>query len=203
MLSPLARTARSNVESIVRVALELPRDRQAFLLFDRESQLATILSDSYLAALPGAQAIEFEEASRDEILRRAFSLSAGELVVLVESSRFPLAAHRFRVELFERGLKVIEHPHLARIQDGEIGAYVDSLAYDASYYRTLGPSLKSRIDRAANVTLEGNAGDLVYRGPLEEAKLNIGDYAGQSNVGGQFPIGEVFTEARDLTAVSG
>jgi aminopeptidase len=35
------------------------------------------------------------------------------------------------------------------------------------------------------------------------AKLNVGDYSAMNNVGGQFPIGEVFTEARDLEAVSG
>jgi aminopeptidase len=38
---------------------------------------------------------------------------------------------------------------------------------------------------------------------LESAKLNIGDYSDQPNVGGQFPIGEVFTESKDLERVSG
>ena len=44
---------------------------------------------------------------------------------------------------------------------------------------------------------------LVFASPLEPAKLNVGDYSGMNNVGGQFPIGEVFTEAKDLEAVSG
>ena len=147
--------------------------------------------------------MEFSEPLRAETLRDAFGLPPGALVVLVESSRFPLAEHRFRVELFARGLKVVEHPHLGRIRDDEIEAYVDSLAYDAAYYRTVGPALKARIDRAAGAKLSGAAGDLVYGGPLEEAKLNTGDYSGQATAGGQFPIGEVFTEARDLTSVSG
>ena len=38
---------------------------------------------------------------------------------------------------------------------------------------------------------------------FESAKLNVGDYTGMKNVGGQFPIGEVFTEARDLESVNG
>ncbi len=130
-------------------------------------------------------------------------MSAGDLVVLVETSRFLLAAHRFRIELFARGLKVVEHPHLGRIQENEIETYVDSLAYDGAYYRTLGPELKRRIDRASTARLVGRSGSLLYDGPLEGAKLNIGDYAGQTNVGGQFPIGEVFTESRDLARVSG
>jgi leucyl aminopeptidase (aminopeptidase T) len=44
---------------------------------------------------------------------------------------------------------------------------------------------------------------LVYASRLEPAKLNVGDYAGMQHVGGQYPIGEVFTEAQDLDAVSG
>lgn len=202
-LSPFAETARSNVESIVRIALTHPTDRPALLVFDRESPLAEILEAAYASALPGARAIEFSPAASEEVLRAADELPAGSLVVLVESSRFPLAAHRFRVELFERGLKVIEHPHLGRIRNGEIETYVDSLAYDGAYYRTLGPALKLRLDRAANVTLAGNGAELAYDGRLEEAKLNVGDYSGQTNVGGQFPIGEVFTEARNLETVSG
>ncbi|MGH8855181.1 MAG: hypothetical protein ACREWI_12995, partial [Telluria sp.] len=44
---------------------------------------------------------------------------------------------------------------------------------------------------------------LTFASPLEPAKLNIGDYSDMNNVGGQFPIGEVFTEALDLEAVNG
>ena len=44
---------------------------------------------------------------------------------------------------------------------------------------------------------------LVFASPFESAKLNIGDYSGMNNIGGQFPLGEVFTEAQDLEAVNG
>jgi leucyl aminopeptidase (aminopeptidase T) len=44
---------------------------------------------------------------------------------------------------------------------------------------------------------------LIYASPFEDAKLNIGDYSGMKNWGGQFPIGEVFTEAKDLESVRG
>ncbi len=201
--APLAETACSNLKSVVRDALRHSPDSPALLVFDRDSPLSRLLSTVYASALPDAFAIEYSEARSADILRAAAELAAGSLVVLVESSRFPLAAHRFRVELFERGLKVIEHPHLGRIQDSELETYVDSLAYDAAYYRTVGPALKARIDRASGAKLLGASGSLLYDGPLEAAKLNIGDYSGQVNVGGQFPIGEVFTESRDLASVSG
>ncbi len=201
--APLAETARSNLKSVIRDAVRHPPDCPALLVFDRDSPLARLLATAYETALPEARAIEFSETKSDEVLGAAAALSPGDLVVLVESSRFPLAAHRFRVELFEKGLKVIEHPHLGRIQDSELAAYVDSLAYDATYYRAVGPELKRRIDRATGAKLVGASGPLVYDGPLEAAKLNIGDYTGQVNIGGQFPIGEVFTESRDLASVSG
>jgi leucyl aminopeptidase (aminopeptidase T) len=130
-------------------------------------------------------------------------MTPGDLVVLVQSSRFFPAEHRFRIGLFERGLKVIEHPHLGKMLGPDISAYVDALAYDSPYYRSVGPALKRRIDGAGRIRVTGEGGSLLYASRFEDAKLNIGDYRGRKNVGGQFPIGEVFTEPADLTGVDG
>jgi leucyl aminopeptidase (aminopeptidase T) len=108
-----------------------------------------------------------------------------------------------RVELFKRGLKVIEHVHLSRMPGVEALYYIDSLAYDPAYYRGVGKALKERIDRAQRAVVDSGGAQLVFDSSLEEAKLNVGDYNDMKNVGGQFPIGEVFTEARDLEAVNG
>jgi aminopeptidase len=97
---------------------------------------------------------------------------------------------------------VIEHPHLARM-DGEVATYVDALAYDPVYYRGVGAELKRRIDGAGSAVVD-SAGELLsYDSAFEPAKLNVGDYSGMANVGGQFPIGEVFTEPLDLERVNG
>jgi aminopeptidase len=122
---------------------------------------------------------------------------------LVQSTSFRLGVFRIRVELFKRGLKVIEHPHLGRMLDHECAAYVDALAYDPAYYRGVGGALKDRIDRAAGAVVDSGGEILTYDSAFEPAKLNVGDYTGMTNVGGQFPIGEVFTEPRDLTSVNG
>ena len=125
-------------------------------------------------------------------------------MVLVQSTNFRLEAFRIRVELFKRGLKVIEHPHLSRMVGDEVGIYIDALAYDATYFRGLGSRLKGLIDRAQSGSLDsGDEACLIFGSPFEPAKLNVGDYSEMQNVGGQFPIGEVFTEARDLEAVRG
>jgi leucyl aminopeptidase (aminopeptidase T) len=81
--------------------------------------------------------------------------------------------------------------------------YIASLAYDPQYFRGVGHALKRRIDTAKRAEVHGGGDVLVFDSPLEPAKLNVGDYSAMNNVGGQFPIGEVFTEARDLEAVNG
>ena len=202
MTEPLAAAAFANVRSILSLAIEHAPDRRALLLFDRASPLAALLADAYRDALPGATAVD-ASASPGGANAAIDRLAAGELVVLVESVRFFPEEHRFRVRLFDRGLKVVEHPHLARTLPGEEATYVDALAYDPAYYRPLGAALKRRLDRAAGARVSGAGATLEYRGGFEEARLNVGDYGGQRNVGGQFPIGEVFTEPRDLSAVDG
>jgi len=195
--------ARRHVRSILELAIEHSGARRALILFDGESPLSSLLAEAYRDALPDAPACDASRLTAAEAFRKIDALAPADLVVLVESSRFPLAEHRFRIELFDRGLKVVEHPHLARIRDEEIAAYVDALAYDPAYYRTVGPALKRRIDRADRIRVAGAEGELVYTSAFEEAKLNVGDYRGQKNTGGQFPIGEVFTEPIDLARVNG
>lgn len=179
------------------------RDAAALLLFDRRSSLARRLAEGYRAALPQAVCLDVDQLPPAQVMAEVEALAPGGLVVLVQSTRFDLKAHRFRLFLFQRGLKVAEHPHLARVADGEHAAYIDALAYDPAFYRPLGRALKARIDAAGRILLVSAAGDLDYRGPFEDAKLNIGDYAGARNVGGQFPIGEVFTEPVDLARCRG
>jgi leucyl aminopeptidase (aminopeptidase T) len=81
--------------------------------------------------------------------------------------------------------------------------YLDALAYDPAYYRGVGHALKQHLDRAEVGVLGSGEEELVFAAGFEPARLNVGDYSALKNVGGQFPIGEVFTESRDLTAVSG
>jgi len=98
---------------------------------------------------------------------------------------------------------VIEHVHLSRMPGSQGEQYVEALAYDPAYFRGVGKALKARIDAAPHGVVEGGGERLVFASPFEPAKLNVGDYSGMNNMGGQFPIGEVFTEALDLEAVSG
>ncbi len=202
-MNEMTDAAAKHVHDILSLAVEYADSRSAVVVYDTQCPLAAVLTEAYRRCLPRARFIDFDTVT-PEAVRAAFEpLTVSDLVVLIQSTNFRLEAFRIRVDLFARGIKVIEHPHLSRMRGPEAGYYVDSLAYDAEYYRGTGRALKARIDRAASGSLDSGGERLDFPSGFESAKLNVGDYAGMKNVGGQFPIGEVFTEARDLESVNG
>lgn len=176
---------------------------RAVVVYDTNSLLSFILSHGYKRCLPNAVFIDFITKTPDEILEVLNALQPSDFVALVQSTSFRLNDFRMRIELFKRKIKVIEHPHLSRMSDDEAPYYIDSLAYDFDYYHGVGHALKNKIDTALSGVLDTGGELLVYESPFESAKLNIGDYSQMNNVGGQFPLGEVFTESQDLKAVNG
>jgi len=195
--------AQRHVRDLLSDALEHTPEQPAVIVFDRRSPLAATLEHAYRACLPQALCLDFDAHEPARILASLEALQAGTLVVLIQSTNFRLGAYRIRVELFKRGLKVVEHPHLTHMAGPQALNYIAALAYDSEYFRGVGYALKARIDRARGATIDSGGAQLVYAGPLEAAKLNVGDYREVGNVGGQFPIGEVFTEAQDLETVNG
>ena len=196
-------TAEKHISDILSLAIEYKGAQEAVVVFDTQCPLAIVLMQAYRRCLPKARFIDFDSVLPEEILSVLGTLKASDLVVLIQSTNFRLEAFRLRVELFNRSLKVIEHPHLSRMVGEEVLYYIDSLAYDPNYYRGVGQALKERIDRARVGVVDSGGEQLIFNSGFESAKLNVGDYSQMKNVGGQFPIGEVFTEARDLEAVNG
>lgn len=196
--------AARHIGDILSTVVEHGPAQRALVVFDTRCDLARALAEGYRRNLPGAGFLDFDTAGPDEVLAAFRQMQASDLVVLVQSTNFRIDAFRIRVELFKLGLKVIEHVHLSRMPGAQGEHYIESLAYDTGYYRGTGRALKALIDGADSATvLSGGAKALVFASKLESAKLNIGDYSDMKNVGGQFPIGEVFTEAQDLEAVNG
>lgn len=195
--------AENHLRDVLAVAIEHKSSHAAMIVFDTRCELAVALTAAYRRCLPSANFIDFDRVSPDDILAEFAKLEAQDLVVLIQSTNFRLEAFRIRIELFKRALKVIEHPHLSRMTGQQALYYIESLAYDPAYYRGVGRALKARIDSARCGVVESGGEKLVFGSPFESAKLNIGDYSEMTNVGGQFPIGEVFTEAQDLEAVNG
>ena len=196
-------TATKNIADILALAIEYFPPHAALVVFDSQCALAVALTQAYRRCLPDAKFIDFDAVTPEAVHAAFKPLAPADLVVLIQSTSFRLEAFRIRVELFKRSLKVIEHVHLSRMPGAQAHDYIESLAYDPAYYRGVGKALKARIDRAHSGTVDSGGERLVFASPFESAKLNVGDYEGMKNIGGQFPIGEVFTEAQDLEAVNG
>jgi hypothetical protein len=195
--------ATAHLRDVLAIALEHRPGRRALVVHDTRTGLARALAEAYRRNLPDADFVDFDAVTPDAVLALFRTLAPQDLVVLVQSSNFRLDGFRLRVELFKLGLKVIEHVHLSRMPGAQGEHYIAALAYDPAYFRGVGHALKQRIDRAQRGEVHGGSEVLVFDSSFESAKLNVGDYSAMANVGGQFPIGEVFTEARDLEAVNG
>jgi aminopeptidase len=203
-MNPLEAAAAKNVGDIVRYAIKLAPGKKALVFFDQDTPLAKVIVAAYRAALPEALFLEYAVAGKDGFFGAIDGMTSGDLVVLVSSMTFRLDDFRVRIELFKRGMATIDHMHLERAEDErQIAIYVDSLAYDPSYYPRLGRALKEKIDRAETVKVICDGTVLAYEGGMETAKLNVGDYSDMANVGGTFPIGEVFSEPRDFERLNG
>ncbi len=200
----LQQIAQKNIADILSISFDHDDSKKSLVVFDTQCELANTITQAYQDVLPSAQFVDFYETTPEHILNIFSQLQAKDLVVLIQSSNFRLNAFRIRVELFKQGLKVIEHPRLNRMVDQQMNYYIDSLAYDPGYYRIVGNALKTKIDSANKCIV--NTGDhhlLIFDSEFETAKLNVGDYREMKNIGGQFPIGEVFTEAKKLESVHG
>lgn len=195
--------ASGHVADILSGAFNHTDDHAAVVVWDAECDLSVAVAQAYRSSLPKALFIDFNAVEPSEVLAAFEPLEPNDLVVLVQSTSFRLAAFRIRLELFRRSIKVIEHPHLNRMIGDEPLIYLDALAYDKDYYRGVGHELKRRLDKAEVGAIHSGSGQLHYPVGFDLAKLNVGDYTGMTNTGGQYPIGEVFTESSDLEAVHG
>jgi len=88
-------------------------------------------------------------------------------------------------------------------QGDEPEHYINALAYEKAHYHHIGHTLKSLLEKASTAVIHCGKEQLIYPSAFESVKLNIGDYREMKNTGGQFPIGEVFTELKTLTDLSG
>lgn len=170
--------------------------------------------------------LDFDKSNKGEILSGINNLKEKDLVVMIQTTNFRLDDFRIRLHLFSKKLKVMEHMHLNRNKKSVWDVYVNSLEYDEKYLKETSASIKNKIDNSKKLTISSgmaNGGgeaatqntkdaknseekykhNLIVTGELEEAKLNIGDYDNMENVGGTFPIGEVFTESKEIKNMNG
>ncbi len=204
MSNTLIQKATQNLTDILNDVFGHNDSYKALVIYDLNSPISILLTEAYKIALPNGIFIDFHSTGSDEIMTRIEALEAGNFIALVQSSSFRLSAFRIRIELFKKKLKVIEHPHLGRMTtEHEVSLYIDSLAYDKSYFHHTGHTLQKILHDASTATVYSGDEKLIYTDGFEDPKINIGDYTNMNNMGGQFPIGEVITEAKLLKNLNG
>ncbi len=204
MNDTLLEKAIVNVNDILNICINHDQSRRSLVVYDNDFGLTQLLTSAYKSVLTNnADFVDFNSKTREEIIDLFNSLQKDDLVVLIQSTNFLLNEFRIRLHLFNLGLRVVEHMHLARNDESVWDVYVNSLEYDKNWLPVIAPKLKSALDQSKKLRIISGDAQLEVNGKLEDAKLNIGDYTGMINIGGTFPIGEVFTEAEDFSAMNG
>lgn len=178
-------------------------EHKALVVYDSQNGLTEIITQAYRNVLPGAKFVDFDTMTKEEVLIEFALMNANDLVVQIQSMNFRLDDFRIRLHLFGQKLRVIEHLHLQRNKEEVWDVYIDSLAYDPSWYRIVGPNLSKKLENTNTLEIFSKDAVLTVTGGLEIPKPNLGDYTGMENIGGTFPIGEVFTEAKVFANMNG
>lgn len=201
----LVTQATKHIQDIINLSIQFDTKtgHQALVVYDTQNELTNILTAAYRNVLPGAKFIDFDTISKEDILDEFNQLKPNDLVVMIQTSNFRLDDFRIRIHLFSKKLKVIEHMHLYRNDPSTWDVYINSLEYDQTRYQSIGQGLKQKLANTNTLSIKAADTELTITNGLEIPKLNIGDYTGMENIGGTFPIGEVFTEGKDFSCMNG
>lgn len=212
MSQDLIQLATTNIQDILEYSLKITSENKVVIIYDTEYPLTNILVQGYRNAIENlnidADFYDFADISKHgkEYAIEIFNqLKRKDLVVLIQSSSFRLDDFRIRLSLFNIGLKVIEHMHLYRNDKSVFDVYINSLKYDESereWYRLGSENLLKGLSVSQKLEIRYQDSKLESLA-LEIPKLNIGDYTGMDNIGGTFPIGEIFTESKDFESMNG
>jgi aminopeptidase len=195
--------ANQNIQDILNLSIKSHESKNIVVIFDTVHPLAQVLLGAYKIALPKAKYIEFNDDIKEQLLEEFDNLEPNDLVVMIQSSNFRINDFRIRLNLFDRGVKVIEHMHLYRNSEDQWETYIRSLEYDQQWYQQSSRFVVDSISNCDSITFDSLDKKLIVSGPVETPKLNIGDFTGMKNVGGTYPIGEVFTEVINFDDMNG
>lgn len=206
-IEELKNLATEYAKLIYNISLKVDKDAHILVLYDNDYELTQILKHAYESSHDPSktQSLCVPDNEQSYVIEKINSLKEGDVVVVVQSTTFRLNEYRLRIELFKKGLKTIEHHYLNMLPPDQYRNFINSLSFvPDENVKKLAHGLKNRIDNAKKITVKC-FGDIecVYESEMEPTLLNIGDYEGMKNYGGNFPVGEVFSEPKDLTKVNG
>ena len=207
-MSTIHEKAVQACKDILEKDLKLRPEQQVVLIHQADTGFALngLLAAAYTEALashPQFESITFDATQAAELKAKLYALNAGDVAILIQNTSFQLSSFRIRLDLKNRDIFVIEHNHVEySTGPTEIEHYINAIQHDGEYFHTISQKIETALLDAKKVTILSTDGsELVYTGPFESAKKNIGDLS--NNLGSFYPIGEVFTEPVDLFEANG
>ena len=206
MAAPLHAELVQNVSDIVFKTMKITSQQTVMVIYDEDTLLAKTLVEGYREALAShalKQFVNFNAHKMEDVEALAKTLQKDDLVVMIQSMSFRVSVYRWRLELFDHGLKVVEHVRLSHNLENQIPTYIRSLKYDYAFVSPAAHALKELLLKSEHIKVECESGCvLTIDSRMEKPVLNTGDIATEQR-GGYFPIGEIFSEPIKLDAMNG
>lgn len=206
-MHPLALELKQNLSDILVNQLEVTLETHVMVIFDQQSPLAKIVTQGYedvLLTHPQKTFLDFDAHKPEELMAKIDDLSPGDAVILVQSASFRVSVYRWRLELFARKLKVIEHMRLSYMPAEEFPTYIHSLKDDSKFVQPTARKLAEKLEKATHIKVQCRGGSILeIKSKMEKPFVNDGDYSSEENAGGGYPIGEAFSEPQDITQSNG
>jgi hypothetical protein len=207
MNAPLFTQLVQNTSDIVFKHFEAKPENHVMVIYDAQCELSQSLKNAYEQALSThakKSFVDFDAHPLTEIEACALSLQPNDVVILIQSLSFRVSVYRWRLELFDKGLKVGEHVRLSQILPHEVPNYVSCLAYDFPHTQPLSQKLDELLKSTTHIKVECAQGSfLEFHSRMEKPVINLGDFDTGKVKGGYFPVGEIFSEAVDLEKCNG
>ena len=160
-------------------------------LFDERPNDCTVLVDVKSIKLATVMALMEKMKPRD-----AF-------VAVQTSSFLQFFEHfRWRITLSDANVRFVEHSHLGLLKEEEQETYLNACSFSPIKFAPIAHRIKDQLDCASQIKILGSDAypALLSFGQMEPALINNFD---DDTKGSLFPIGEVFTEAKNLASVNG
>jgi len=206
----LLEKATKNIKDILITNYKIKNKDKIILVFDEKSTLSSILKEASKNAIKElkneSEFLDFYSyEDSNEIAEYVFNNTKKEdIIIIIQSTSFRVSKYRWRNELCNRGLKVVEFGHLNKVCENEIPVYIKSLDCDFEHYKKITSKIIPLIDKAKEIKFVSMDNSVLkYEGKMDRCIKNSGELWEQTNWTTRFPIGEIISESLDLSTLNG
>lgn len=198
-----------HAKNILTINYKIEKINKVAIVYDNQTELSKFLKAGFEKACEKIgcvfESFDFYTYDCNEISDLVLNkFEKDDVVVLIQSSSFRVTKYRWRNELCNRGLKVVEFGHLQKVKKEEYQVFANSLTLDYVHYKNVSTYLISLLEKSENIKIVSSNGSILeYTGKMDKCLRNIGAIWEQPNYATRFPVGEVITEALDLHTLNG